>query len=171
MKIVLLGYMASGKSSVGRVLAQKINTVFIDLDAYIEEKEELTIAEIFATKGEIYFRKQEALYVKKILTSNQNCVVSLGGGTPCYGDTMETLLHTNVTSIYLKATINTLAKRLQLEKEERPLVAELNQEKLVEYIGKHLFERAPFYEQSTMKIQIDAKSIKAIVEEIEAQLL
>lgn len=170
MKIVLLGYMASGKSTVGRNLAQKINTIFIDLDAYIEKKEELTITELFATKGEIYFRTQEALYLKEILESHQNCVVSLGGGTPCYGDTMKMLLHADITSIYLKATINTLAKRLQLEKEERPLVAKLTEEKLTEYIGKHLFERAPFYEQSTIKVQIDNRSVEEIIQEIEILL-
>jgi shikimate kinase len=170
MKIVLLGYMASGKSTVGRALAQKTNTIFIDLDAYIEEKEKLTITELFATKGEIYFRIQEILYLKQILESYQDCVVSLGGGTPCYGDTMKMLLHADITTIYLKATINTLAKRLQLEKDKRPLVVELTEEKLAEYIGKHLFERAPFYEQSTIKVQIDNRSVEEIIKEVEILL-
>lgn len=171
MKIVLLGYMASGKSTVGKVLSQKTSTVFIDLDAYIEKKEALTIAELFATKGEVYFRIQEGRYLKEILASQQDCVVSLGGGTPCYGDTMKMLLQAGITTIYLKASIRTLENRLQSEKDTRPLVARLTKEKLTAYIGKHLFERAPFYEQSNIKIQIDAKSIEEIIDEIETQLL
>ncbi|MDG2193997.1 MAG: shikimate kinase [Polaribacter sp.] len=171
MKIVLLGYMASGKSTIGKVLSQKTNMDFIDLDAYIEKKEALSIAELFASKGEVYFRIQEGRYLKEILASQQDTIISLGGGTPCYGDVMKMLLQTGITTVYLKASIGTLEKRLQSEKNTRPLIAELSKEKLTEYIGKHLFERASFYEQSSIKIQIDSKSVATIVSEIEAQLL
>ena len=67
MKIVLLGYMASGKSAVGKILAQRLKMQFFDLDEYIEESEKLTISQIFSDKGEIYFRKKESEYLKELL--------------------------------------------------------------------------------------------------------
>ncbi|MDD3723627.1 MAG: shikimate kinase, partial [Lutibacter sp.] len=89
MKIVLLGYMASGKSAVGRILSEKLNIQFIDLDSFIEEKEQLSISEIFETKGEIYFRKIEGIYLQELLNSKESTVISLGGGTPCYGNNID----------------------------------------------------------------------------------
>ena len=171
MKIVLLGYMGSGKSTIGRLLSEKMNYHFIDLDAYIEEKEGLSIQEIFSTKGEIYFRLQESNYLKEVLDLNSDIVLSLGGGTPCYANNMQTILATKeIRSIYLKATIPVLLDRLKGGKEQRPLIADLSEEKLMEYIGKHLFERAPFYEQSTTKILIGTKTKEEQVSEIIAGL-
>ena len=116
MKLVLVGYMASGKSSVGKVLADSLECNFIDLDDYIETKEQQTITEIFAQKGEIYFRLKEIVYLKEILDSKDSLVLSVGGGTPCYGENMDAINNTS-TSIYLKASISTLLKRLSNEKE------------------------------------------------------
>jgi len=171
MKIILVGYMASGKSTIGILLARKFDIPFIDLDQYIEAKENLSIKKIFSTKGEIYFRKQESIYLKEILDSNTNGVLSLGGGTPCYGNNMQLILNTSdAKSVYLKASIVTLVERLQLNQEKRPLIAELDNENLVEYVGKHLFERALFYEQSEVKIKTDYKEKREIVNEIEMLL-
>ena len=84
MIIVLIGYMASGKSTIGRILADKLNYSFIDLDDYIEEKEQTSVSEIFKSKGEIYFRKLETTSLQALLNNKDNLVLSLGGGTPCY---------------------------------------------------------------------------------------
>ena len=89
MKIVLSGYMASGKSAVGQQLSDKLNIKFIDLDFYIETGEAASITSIFKTKGEIYFRKKESEYLQELLDLNNDCIISLGGGTPCYGNNME----------------------------------------------------------------------------------
>jgi shikimate kinase len=89
MKIVLLGYMASGKSAVGKVLAEALHVQFVDLDSFIEEREQLSIAKIFETKGEIYFRKMESVHLQELLNSKEFFIISLGGGTPCYGKNME----------------------------------------------------------------------------------
>ena len=168
MNIILLGYMASGKSTIGRLLASSINFEFIDLDDYIESKEGLTISEIFETKGEIYFRKVEHIYLKEILSNNNKFLLSLGGGAPCYADNMDLIKSSNKTiSFYLKASINELVARLMKEKDQRPLIARFkNEEELTIFIGKHLFERNHFYNQSDFQILIDGKSKEKIVEEL-----
>ncbi len=170
MKIVLLGYMGSGKTTIGKFLSDKLNSSFIDLDAYIEEKEQMSISQLFATKGEIYFRKQEGIYLKEILGSKSNYILALGGGTPCYGKNMQEINNSKAVGFYLKGSIPFLAKRLEQGKKTRPLIDDLKDEELLEYIGKHLFERAPFYEQSDFKIRIDNKSIEEIYYDIVVQL-
>ena len=165
MKVVLLGYMGSGKSSIGKVLAKTLNLPFIDLDEYIEYQEKLSISEIFRTKGEIYFRKIEGLYLKEILQLKYDAVISLGGGTPCYGKNLE-LIQQNSKSIYLKASIDAILSRLKNELTQRPLIAEIGIENLKEYIAKHLFERTSFYEKATHTVLVNSKSIEEIVEEI-----
>ena len=166
MIIVLIGYMASGKSTIGRILANKLDYDFIDLDNYIEKKEGQSIVDIFKTKGEIYFRKKESLHLSKIIAAENNIVLSLGGGTPCYGNNMNILLdNTNVTSIYLKASIGALIERLENEKSKRPLISHLKtQEALGEFIGKHLFERIQFYSQANFTVVTNNKTQDEIIE-------
>ena len=88
MKIVLIGYMASGKSTIGKILAKELNLSFIDLDHYISDREQMSIPEIFNQKGEIYFRKIETKCLLEVLEKEQEFILSLGGGTPCYGNNM-----------------------------------------------------------------------------------
>lgn len=170
MKIVLVGYMASGKSSVGKVLADNFGYSFIDLDVYIENKEAASITEIFTQKGEIYFRIKEIEYLKEILSLEENIIISVGGGAPCYGENMK-LINDTAIAVYLKASIKTLMDRLNKEKKNRPLVADLSLEKMSEFIGKHLFERAYFYEQAKFIVKIDDKTIEEIVVEIKSKLV
>lgn len=165
MKIVLLGYMASGKSVVGTILATKLGLQFIDLDVFIEKNEQLSVADIFSTKGEIYFRKKEGEYLHELLNLKKDCIISLGGGTPCYGNNMN-LIKNNAASFYLKASITTLFERLKNETAQRPLVSAIGEENLKEYIAKHLFERIQFYEKSDYTISVDKKNIFVIIDEI-----
>lgn len=165
MKIVLLGYMASGKSAVGRILSEKLNIQFIDLDSFIEEKEQLSISEIFETKGEIYFRKIEGIYLQELLNSKESTVISLGGGTPCYGNNID-LIENKSNSFYLKATIDTIFDRLKNETSQRPLVATIGTENLKEYIAKHLFERSPYYDRAQHTVLVDNKNVGQIIDEI-----
>jgi len=172
MILVLIGYMGSGKSTLGKVLANKLNYSFIDLDDFIEEQEKSSISDIFKTKGEIYFRRKETEYLKDILNNKQRLVLSVGGGTPCYTGNMQVILDSeNATGIYLKASIPTLVKRLQKDKSKRPLISHIKTEELLtEFIGKHLFERSPFYRQAQVTISIDHKTEKDIIEELIFQL-
>lgn len=168
MKVFLVGYMASGKTTIGKVLAKKMNFQFIDLDQYIESKEAMSVPDIFKLKGEIYFRKKELLYLKELIESDKKAIISLGGGTPCYGNNIELLLNSEDTiTIYLKASLNELVKRLSKDKQSRPLIAHLTtEESLFEFIGKHLFERSNYYSQSSKTINVDHKSTNEIVENI-----
>ena len=100
-----MGYMASGKSTIGERLAKKIKYSFVDLDDLIEAKENASVSEVFKSKGEIYFRKQEAFYLREQLQTKENIILSVGGGTPCYSNNMDAILNEeNAKSIYLKAS-------------------------------------------------------------------
>ena len=171
MKIVLLGYMASGKSTIGKILAEKMKISFIDLDTYIEEKEKMSVSDVFKEKGEIYFRKQEHVYLKELLDKKEDFVLSLGGGTPCYAGNMNVLLsYDDVTSIYLKTSIQIIMERLVNEKSQRPLVARLNEDELAEFIAKHLFERSYYYNQATHKLVVDNKDVNETLENLQVIL-
>jgi shikimate kinase len=172
MIIVLIGYMASGKTSVGKKLAKKLNYNFIDLDDFIEERENRSVTEVFKIKGEVYFRKQEALYLNMLLKSETNTILSVGGGTPCYSGNMDVILNSNkVKSIYLKASLKTLVNKLMKKKATRPLIAHIQTKtEMTEFIGKHLFERIQFYNQAEIQVSIDNKTKDAIVEDIILEL-
>ena len=171
MIIVLLGYMGSGKSTVGQLLAQNSNTDFLDLDEYIEQNQQATIAEIFKSKGEIVFRKLESEAVKDLINQSDNLVLALGGGTPCYGDTMAFLVeHPNVITVTLNISVKNLSERLVKEKASRPLIANIKDEDISEFIAKHLFERSFFYNQAEISIQTDSLSIAEIVATIDSKI-
>ena len=172
MIVVLIGYMASGKSSIGKKLAKKLNYNFADLDDLIEEKENLTVAEVFKTKGEVYFRKQEAIHLKEQMDKNTDLILAVGGGTPCYGTNMDDILKANnVKSIYLKGSLTTLVKKLIKKKSKRPLIAHIEtEEAMAEFVGKHLFERAFFYNQAEIKVSIDNKTKDDIANDIVSTL-
>ena len=168
MIIVLIGYMASGKSSIGKKLAKKLDYNFVDLDDLIEDKEKLTVTEVFKTKGEVYFRKQEAIYLREQIETHDNLILSLGGGTPCYSNNMDFIANAkHAKSIYLKGSIPTLVKKLIKKKSKRPLIAHIEtEEAMTEFVGKHLFERSYFYNLSQVKQSIDNKSKDEIANEI-----
>lgn len=156
--------MGSGKTTIGKILSKKLNIPFIDLDEYIEKKEQLSINEIFTTKGEIYFRKQEHLFFKELLQSRETFVLSLGGGTPCYANNHLLLQSDVADSFYLKAKVSTLVDRLKNEKENRPLLQTTDD--LASYIGQHLFERVYYYNFAQYKINTDLKDFEIICNEI-----
>lgn len=173
MIIILLGYMGSGKSTLGKELATVLNYNFLDLDDYISEKENSSIPNLFKTKGEIYFRKKETEYLKEIIDNSNNYVLSLGGGTPCYSQNMELINNSaNVVSFYLKLSIPLLSERLFTAKEQRPLISHINsKEDMIEFIGKHLFERSPYYSKAKYTINTDNKSLEEVLESILTHLI
>ena len=173
MIIVLFGYMGSGKSTIGRELATVLSYKFLDLDDYIVAKEEASISEIFKTRGEIYFRKKETECLKELIRDSKDLVLALGGGTPCYGENIKVITNSiDVTSFYLKLSIPLLAKRLFNEREKRPLISHLNsEEQLLEFIGKHIFERVNYYNKAKYTLTTDHKSKQEIIEDILTQLI
>jgi len=170
MKIVLVGYMGSGKSTIGRLLSKKLNINFIDLDDYIERQLEKSISTIFEEHGEIYFRKMEHNLVKELMNKKDSFILSTGGGTPCYSQNMEVINAKSTNVFYLKLSIAALVERLTLEKEHRPLIKNIETAEMPEFIGKHLFERSFYYQQATNSISCDNKTPDQVVEEIIGRL-
>ena len=148
--------MGSGKSTLGKALAVAKNVPFVDLDTYIATAEKMSVQDIFATKGEIYFRKKETFYLQEILQREGDCILSLGGGTPCFGNNMPLIKASGATSIYLKYQPQSLTQRLLQEKDHRPLLAQIKEIDLEEFIRKHLFDRNPYYAQATHIIAMDS---------------
>ena len=157
--------MGSGKSHISKILSEKLNFKLIDLDKEISRQNKLTIPEIFEQKGEIYFRKLEREALEEILASEENVILSLGGGTPVYYNNMEIINH-NSKSVFLRASVGTLSQRLLKQKEKRPLIANISDENLAEFIAKHLFERNEFYNKAQINVITDSKTPEAIVDEI-----
>ena len=169
-KIILLGYMGCGKSTIAKELSNKIGIPFIDLDEFIEKKIKMTIKTIFADKGEIYFRKLEHECFVELLNYTEPIIIGLGGGTPCYANNHELLKREDVQSIYLKAAIETLVDRLSLNKSNRPLIANKNDVEMKEFIATHLFERSYYYNQAQHSVVVDQRTIAQTVEDILAIL-
>ncbi len=167
MKIVLVGYMGSGKSIIGELLSQNTKIDFVDLDSEIEKIENDSIKSIFDKKGEVYFRKLEHQVFSELMQTNQNIIFSTGGGTPCYANNHEFLIQNDVISIYLKASVDTLFERLKTEKSKRPLLQDKTGEEIKEFIAIHLFERSFFYNKCNSIIYVDDKTPSEIVQEIE----
>lgn len=165
MKLVFIGYMASGKSAIASEVSKRSKLELVDLDAYIEAQVGMSIPELFSKKGEVFFRKKEKECLEELLTSEKSMLLSLGGGTPCFTGNME-LIQQYATSIYLKASVQTICARLVRGKATRPLVADIADEDMPEFVGKHLFERAFFYEKASHIIAVDNRSISDIASEV-----
>ena len=167
MKIILLGYMGSGKSTIGKALANELNLSFVDLDHAIEKQMGMTISDFFETSGELKFRRLENEVLNNVLAENDQMILSTGGGTPCYGNNLQLMKSApNAKVFYLKASIKTLTERLLSEKDTRPLIQSIGDDNLPEFIGKHLFERSNFYLQADYVVDIDQKSVETIVKEM-----
>ena len=161
--------MGSGKTLVSKELSILNNFKIFDLDTEISKQNNRSITEIFKEKGEIFFRKTEKEVLEKILSTEKNIILSLGGGTPCYYNNIDSINEKTI-SIFLKTNVKTLAQRLSSEKDKRPLIQNISNEDLPEFIAKHLFERNPFYNQAKITINTDNLSTKEIAEEILTQI-
>jgi shikimate kinase len=150
MRIYLVGYMGSGKSTLGRRLASHAGLHFIDLDKYIEERNCRTVPQIFALEGEENFRKKERKALEEV-SEFDNVVVATGGGAPCFFDNMDLMNRTGVT-VFLDIHPEILAKRLLTSKTERPLIKGKSKDELENFIAGNLQKRRTFYEQSSIRI-------------------
>ncbi|AGW86183.1 Shikimate Kinase [Blattabacterium sp. (Nauphoeta cinerea)] len=164
MKISLIGYMGSGKTTVGKILAEKLNFNFYDLDTLLVENENDSIHDIFKKKGELSFRKKEHSMLNKILKQKKNMFYQLEEGLLVFIIIFICNKYSN--TFYLKTDSYTLFKRLFLEKTTRPLISHLSKNELFIFIMKHLSKRIYFYEKSLKKIDISKKTQHEIVQEI-----
>lgn len=165
--IVLLGYMGCGKSTAGRLLAEQLQLPFVDLDEYLTNKYGGSIPNLFLKNDEIGFRKLEKIALNEILVNQEKSVLSLGGGTPCYADNMQSVLQATPHTFYLSPSVNMLCNRLFPARNQRPMISHLNNKKdLLEFISKHIFERKQFYEQANHPIYLRNESPEELVSQI-----
>lgn len=146
VKIFLIGFMAAGKSTVGRALADRLGFDLVDTDIIIEERMCKPLAEVVATRGEEFFRSSESALLDEIIASDSsvNIVVACGGGMPCFGDNMAKML-THGTVIYLQSSEEALFDRLLGDKQHRFLIRNKNADELSEYIRTTLALRSRYY--------------------------
>ena len=154
-RIYLIGYMGSGKTTVGRSLAEKLNFRFIDMDYFIENRQHKTINEIFSEKGEETFRLLENKTLKEVSTF-ENVVISTGGGAPCFFDNIEIMNNTGFT-VYLKVSPEEIAKRLNVNKNNRPLLKDKTPHEMLTFISENLEKRESYYNQA--KLIFDAEQM------------
>jgi shikimate kinase len=153
-RIFLIGYMGSGKSTIGKLLAEKLAYSFIDMDTHIEEKHFKTVSQIFAEKGETEFRLLEQQCLHEV-SEFENVVISTGGGAPCFFDNMH-YMNIHGLTIYLKFTSAELAKRLEASQaNKRPILANLKGKELREFIADALSKRELFYKQASYSVSGD----------------
>lgn len=152
IRIILIGYMGSGKTTVGRQLARELGVQFYDLDWYVEERYHARIPKIFAERGEEGFRDLERRMLHEV-AEFENIVLSCGGGTPCFFDNMA-YMNSLAQTVYLKARPDVLAMHLRMGRTERPLIKGKSPEELSAYIEESLRARAPYYEQARHTIDV-----------------
>jgi len=152
MRIYLLGFMASGKTSLGKRLASQLKLNFLDLDSFIEQNEKQTIAEIFSQKGETTFREIEQITLKQTLNF-ENIIISTGGGTPCFFDNIN-FINANGLSIYLKISAKMLASRLKQSRTKRPLISNKTDTELDLFVEQILATRELFYAKAHFTLEL-----------------
>ncbi|MBS1752393.1 MAG: shikimate kinase [Bacteroidetes bacterium] len=146
MRIFLLGFMGTGKTYWGQLWSQQHHLDFFDLDAMIEKESGMTIAQIFETRGEAYFREKERDTLRTF-GHKDNFILSTGGGSPCFFDNMQWMNENGIT-VYLQSEPQILKERLVKEKEHRPLIKKLEDDEVLTFIKDNITKRDKFYNQS-----------------------
>jgi shikimate kinase len=167
-RIILIGYMGAGKTTIGKVLAKDLGMQFYDLDWYIEGRMHKTIPQIFAERGEEGFRQIEHNMLHEV-AEFEDVIISCGGGTPCFFDNID-YLNQQGDVVYLKVEPETLYKHLKMGKVERPLLKGKSEEELIAFIREQLEKREPFYTKARHILDVtlmdDYEKIKISVEKI-----
>lgn len=150
----LTGFMAAGKSTVGKLFAREMGYLFLDLDAHIAEMTGKPIPEIFEQEGEERFRELEAQALRKT-GGYEKAVIATGGGTPCFHGGMDWMNRHGIT-IYLQLPASTLLERLKrVERSGRPLLGQKSEEELYDWIEDQLNEREPVYRKARICLAAD----------------
>lgn len=165
MRIFLIGFMGSGKTHWGQLLSSKLTLPFFDLDRQIMEEEKKSIVEIFEQKGEEYFRmmEKEVLYI--LSESHESFVMACGGGTPCYFNNIDYMNNVG-TTVWLNTRLDVLFNRLLKERESRPLLMNLTDAQLKQFILKKFSERRIYYEQASLVIEESEASVDTLIQHI-----
>ena len=151
-RIILIGYMGAGKTTVGKALSKELGIIFYDLDWYIESRMRKTVSQIFAERGEEGFRKIEYNLLHEV-AEFEDVIISCGGGTPCFFDNMD-YLNQQGQVVYLKADPEVLYKHLMMAKVERPLIKGKSHDELLAFIREQLEKREPFYTKARYTLDV-----------------
>ncbi|MEG1910735.1 MAG: shikimate kinase [Bacteroidales bacterium] len=165
MRIFIIGYMYSGKSSLGKRLAQYLDFPFVDTDTVFELQNRSTVFDFFSHQGESEFRQAERLILYQSL-AYKNAVISVGGGLPCFFDNMNWMKSKGVV-VYLHAEPNTIISRMRNSRTPRPLLANLTSEEAEQKIKNQLCERSCFYEQAHLVYPCENANVKELATYIE----
>lgn len=172
VRIILVGYMGSGKTTVGKALAKNLGLPFYDLDWYIESRMRKTVKQLFDERGEDGFRKVERNMLHEV-AEFENIVLSCGGGTPCFFDNMD-YINQQGESVYLKCTTDVLVQHLKMGKTVRPLLLNKTPEEVVTFIEQQLHQREPFYTKAKHTLDVSLMDnfdkIQITVEQLKQQL-
>lgn len=151
-RIILIGYMGVGKTTIGRALSKQLGLMFYDLDWYIESRMRKTVKQLFDERGEEGFRKIEHNMLHEV-AEFEDVIIACGGGTPCFFDNMD-YMNRQAETIFLKASPDTIMKHLRMGKGVRPLLLGKNDEELMQFINESLTIRTPFYEKAKHTVDI-----------------
>ncbi len=172
-RIIIIGYMGAGKTTVGKALSDATGMMFYDLDWYIETRMHKTVAQIFAERGEEGFRKIEYNMLHEV-AEFEDVIISCGGGTPCFFDNID-YMNAQGQVVYLQAEPEVLYKHLLMGKTERPLINGMTADELISYIREQLSARESFYKKARYtfdvslmdtrkKIQTTVSNLRALLE-------
>ena len=163
-RIILIGYMGAGKTTVGKALAKELRMPFYDLDWYIESRMHKTVKAIFDERGEAGFRK---------IAEFEDIIISCGGGTPCFFDNIDYMNRQGET-VYLKATPEVLYGHLKMGKTIRPLLLNKTADEVQVFIREQLAQREPYYSKAKHVLDVnlldDYEKIKISVEQLRNML-
>lgn len=152
-RILLIGYMGAGKTTLGRALAAKLGLTFIDLDNYIEQRFCKSISQIFAEKGEEGFRDIERRMLHEV-AEFEDVIISTGGGTPCFFDNID-FMNSQGTTVYLQVPVERLFIRLSIARKQRPLIKDKSDDELKAFIAEQLAKREPHYSKAQHTFEAD----------------
>ena len=168
IRIILIGYMGAGKTTVGKALAQELGVTFYDLDWYISSRMRKTIAQIFEERGEDGFRQIERNMLHEV-AEFEDVIISCGGGTPCFIDNID-YMNQQAPVVYLKAEPDVLYKHLAMSKNDRPLLRGKSKDELITFINEQLEKRNPFYTKARYTLDVSLMDDYTKIKESVTQL-
>lgn len=166
MRIILIGFMGSGKTHWGKQVAHRLQLPFFDLDEELVKAEGQSVTDIFADFGEEHFRLKEKETMERLVEENESLVLSCGGGTPCFFNNIDYMKKVGIV-VWLNTHVDVLLQRLLKEKAKRPLIKDIDDDGLRSYIIRKLNERRMYYEQADIVLdKEDAISMNDFIQTV-----